>query len=276
MLAAERFEKARQFIYRNGDLLTRKRFAYHFEDGPKGRVLGVLTCYQNDDGGFGNGLEKDLMCPESSGIALEIALGHLLELGVASGPSLDRALTWVHAHQTDNGDLPHPAEEAIKAYPHGPWWAKDSGRILSVAGLLGRMGITDHQIRERAAAVFRETYASQLGEIGVYSYPIALYLWHAGGAALFPEAAEQLAAVVPKMLKTDAWHHPLVLCHNRWQGPDIPEDLWRSEAKRVMEAFQDDGGIFIERYSGLPWWRPVWTLDTLVIMKEKGLLDSRA
>ena len=106
MLTTEQLEKARQFIYRNGDLLTRKRFAYHFEGGAKQAVLDALACYQNDDDGFGNGLEKDVMCPESSGIALEIALGHLLELKVADGPILERALTWAHMNQTDNGDLP--------------------------------------------------------------------------------------------------------------------------------------------------------------------------
>ena len=50
MITAEQFEKARQFIYRQGDLLTRKRFAYHFEQGSKQAALDALACYQNQDG----------------------------------------------------------------------------------------------------------------------------------------------------------------------------------------------------------------------------------
>ena len=68
MVTREQFEKALQFIYRYGDLLARKRFAFHFEEGSKQAVLDTLNSYQNDDGGFGNGLELDVMCPESSGI----------------------------------------------------------------------------------------------------------------------------------------------------------------------------------------------------------------
>jgi len=41
-----------------------------------------------------------------------------------------------------------------------------------------------------------------------------------------------------------------------------------------IATLQEDGGVLIDRYSKLAWWRPVWTLDMLVIMKEKGLLDS--
>jgi len=75
MITPEQFEKARQFIYRQGDLLTRRRFAFHFEQGSNQPVLQALACYQNDDGGFGNGLELDITCPESSGICM--GLEHL-------------------------------------------------------------------------------------------------------------------------------------------------------------------------------------------------------
>ena len=139
MVTAEQFEKARHFIYRHGDLLTRKRFAYHFEHGSKQAFLDVLACYQNDDGGFGNGLELDVMCSPSSGICTEVAFAYLLEFGINDGPVLECAIEWVLSNREENGDLPHPIE-AVKAYPHGNWWKDDSGRIISIAGLLGEMG----------------------------------------------------------------------------------------------------------------------------------------
>jgi hypothetical protein len=272
MISAEQFEKARQFIYRHGDLLTRKRFAYHFEDGDRQGVLGVLACYQNADGGFGNGLELDVMCPASTAICSEMGLGYLSELRVTDAPMVDRVVEWVRANRTPEGDLPHPAG-AVKAYPHGNWWEHDSGRILSIAGLLGKMGRVEPEINDRAAAIFQASpQASGLREFAVYSYAVALYLWYADGAARFSEASEQLPAAVLAMLEKDAWHHPLFFCHGRWNGPDIPEAVWRSKAERAAATLQDDGGVAIERYATLPWWRPVWTLDMLATMKERGLL----
>jgi hypothetical protein len=274
MVTAEQFEKAKQFVYRYGDLLTRKRFAYHFQQGDKQPVLDVLACYQNDDGGFGNGLELDMMCPTSSGICAETALGYLLELGVNDGPVLERAIEWVLSNRTDNGDLPHPVE-AVKAYPHGPWWGKDDNtRIMSVAGLLGKMGRSHPDISSRAAAVFEETYIPFPEEVAIYSYPAALYLRYADGANGYSQYLERLEAAVPGMLKEYAWHHPLFFCSNRWDSESTPGSLWRSEAERAVATLQDDGGVFMQRYARLPWWRPVWTLDMLVILKDQSLLGE--
>jgi hypothetical protein len=271
MPTVEQFEKARQFVYRHGDLLTRKRFAHHFEQGSRQAVLDILACYQNDDGGFGNGLELDVMCPAASGICTEMAFGYLLELGVNEGPILERAIGWVLTNRRENGDLPHPVE-AVRAYPHGSWHADDGMRIMSIAGLLGRMGRSNPDISKRAAAVFEGSHIPFPEEIGVYSYPVALYLRYADGAGKYSDCLEQLEAAFPKMLKEAAWHHPLFFCHDRWDSKDIPDSLWQSEAERAAVALQEDGGILIEQYAQFPWWRPVWTLDMFVIMKKKGLL----
>lgn len=271
MITPETFEKIRQFIYRHGDLLTRKRFAYHFEKGSKQAVLDVLACYQNDDGGFGNGLELDMMCPASSGICTEMAFQYLLELGINEGPVFDSAVEWVLANLRDNGCLPHPIE-TIKAYPHGVWWENDDERTMSIAGLFGRMGKSVPEISERVAAIFEESHIPFPDELGVYSYPVALYLRYAYGSDRYSEYLERLEATFPKMLEKEAWHHPLYFCHNRWDSGNISKSLWQSEAERAIATLQVDGGVLIDRYAEFPWWRPVWTLDMLVIMKEKGLL----
>ena len=50
------FKRAADFIWRNARLLDRFRFAFHFLDGSQAAVLNTLRCYQNQDGGFGNGV----------------------------------------------------------------------------------------------------------------------------------------------------------------------------------------------------------------------------
>ncbi len=274
MLSTKQFQKARHFILRQGDLLTRKRYLYHFEEGCRQAVLDALACYQNSDGGFGNGLELDLLCPESSGICTEVAFGHFVELGVSEGPVFERALGWVCRSKTSNGDLPHPAE-AIKKYPHGEWWEKeDAGRILSIAGFLGRLGTSCSEVSARAAAVFEASYLPFPGQLDVYAYPLNLYLEYAEGTEVYGAYRDRLRAALPAMLVKAAWHHPLFFCHDRWASPGIADSVWAEQAKRALTTLQDDGGVLIEQYLGLPWWRPVWTLDMLVIMRARGLIGG--
>lgn len=273
MVTAEQFDTARQFVYRHGDLLTRRRFAYHFEHGRKEAVLEVLACYQNDDGGFGNGLELDMLCPDSSGICTEVAFGYLAELEVCKGALFDRGLQWVVSAQTANGDLPHPAE-TVKEYPHGAWWEKDEGRILSLAGLLGKLGKCPLEVSRRASAIFEKTYIPFPEELRVYSYPVALYLRYGDLEGTHCRYVAALDVAFVNMLSTDAWHHPLFFCHDRWNYEGISAALWETEAKKAIATLQEDGGVCIERYAQLPWWRPVWTVDMFVALKHAGLLGD--
>lgn len=59
----EVFERARRFVYRNARPLDLARWKYHFENGSEQEVLAALSAYQNEDGGFGHGLEEDNMNP---------------------------------------------------------------------------------------------------------------------------------------------------------------------------------------------------------------------
>ena len=273
MIDQERFSKAREFIYRQGDLLTRKRFAYHFEDASKQDVLSVIGCYQNSDGGFGNGLELDILCPNSSGICMEMALGYILELEAPGCSLIDGAVSWVTSTKKEDGEVPHPSE-ALKGYPHGGWWEGEDGRIMSIAAYLELLEGSNADIRRRAASVFQRTHTPFPDELGVYSYPAALYLRCADVENTHQNYLTQLDAAFPKMIEKEAWHHPLFFCHNRWGFETIPDALWSSEAERSVATIQEDGGVLIDQYAQFPWWRPVWTLDLLVILKQRNMLGE--
>lgn len=135
MLTDQQFVKAKQFIFRQGRLLDRKYFLYHFENGPREAVLDVLKCYKNGDGGFGHGLEPDVMCPASTAICTEIAMVYLDDLGVTEGKIVDNTETWVIAAQQEDGSMSHPKAELV-AYPYAPWWEDDSGSGLALAAFI--------------------------------------------------------------------------------------------------------------------------------------------
>ncbi|MFX1317135.1 MAG: hypothetical protein ACFE9T_14840, partial [Promethearchaeota archaeon] len=67
-------KKIKEFIFKNSRLLERRLFSFFFEKGEKNDVIKALVAYQNLDGGFGNGIEPDLLCPDSSAIGAETAM----------------------------------------------------------------------------------------------------------------------------------------------------------------------------------------------------------
>jgi hypothetical protein len=64
-----------------GRELERVRFEYEFENGSKEKVMTQLKTHQNEDGGFGNGIELDFWLPYSSPMATWAAGQILLEIG---------------------------------------------------------------------------------------------------------------------------------------------------------------------------------------------------
>ena len=67
------FQRAKTFVKEQGRDLDRRLLSYYFEGGSDVSVLAALAVYQNDDGGFGHGLEPDLRTPASSVIATTVA-----------------------------------------------------------------------------------------------------------------------------------------------------------------------------------------------------------
>lgn len=275
MIAQEQFEKAKQFIFRQGRLIDRKRFLYHFSGGSKEAVLQVLACYQNDGGGFGHGLELDVTCPASTCICTEMAMFYLDEIEATDGRMVDEIKAFVTAAVTGTAESRHPKDE-ILAYPHGDWWEGDSGSPLSVVGMLARWGRGTDALFDCSRQIYTSSDLPE--ELGVYDYPRSLYLRHAPGAEDFAADLRAVRDGLRGMLEKVAWHCPLYFHYFGWYSDDTPQDLLRSEAEKAIGTLQEDGGVRVAQYEKIasyPVWRAVWTLDMLVALKRYGLLDER-
>ena len=269
MLSADQLSRARQFVYRHGSLLDRKRFAFHFEGGSPNTVLDALRCYQNPDGGFGHGLELDVMCPASTPICAELALYYLDDLGVRDGDTLERLEKWIVRSQRGDGSLLNPSDE-IRRYPHGPWWlGEDRVRTFSLAGLLAKAGRGSAEFFRRANRLFADHPFPP--EIGKYDYPLFLYLTYApverGLSARMATIQDQL----PAMLCRFQDHHPLLVFSYRWVSDETCRQVLEAQARLAAGDLEEDGGIRCP-YPDLPWWRPVWTLEVLISLKRFGFL----
>ena len=272
MLTTEQFDKAKQFIYRHGRLLERARFALHFENGDTSQVLSALECYQNADGGFGNGLELDIMCPASTPMCTEVALAIMADCGVGDPAVLEKCENWVLKSLTPEGSLPQPVEE-IKKYPHGPWWAKpDDDRIYSIAGYLAKLGKGNADFFKAVTDNFIKRFTPFTYALKVYDYPLHIYLENSPHKEQLSVKFASYDKAFTELLKKAAWHHPLFFCHDRWYNKRIDEQTWNDQAKAAISTLQDDGGVTIDEYADLPWWRPVWTLEMLIRLKKQELI----
>ena len=65
-LTNQDFDAIRRWMHRNARPLDLARWQYHFESGSAEAVLQSLSAYQNEDGGFGHGLEVDCWNPASA------------------------------------------------------------------------------------------------------------------------------------------------------------------------------------------------------------------
>src|SRR5687768_6236581 len=96
-----RIEAARDFVYQHGALWERALFEYLFEAGPKQRVVECLRLYQNQDGGWAHGIEKDVQTPHSNAVSAEYALGVMVEFEL--GEVRDGTAAWGDAAQSEDG-----------------------------------------------------------------------------------------------------------------------------------------------------------------------------
>lgn len=59
-------DAAKQFVLQNARPIDLAVYKYFFENGSNKTVIEELLKYQNEDGGFGNGLQPDYWNPNSS------------------------------------------------------------------------------------------------------------------------------------------------------------------------------------------------------------------
>lgn len=122
-LSTEQYQSAVEFLTTKARPLEKALFEFEFENGSRSRVLEELKKYQNEDGGFGNGLEPDFRCQASSALATTIGLQHMIRIGAdESEPMVQKAIQY--ALQTFDEDRMgwEIVPEEVETAPRAIWW----------------------------------------------------------------------------------------------------------------------------------------------------------
>lgn len=132
MISKEALNSAYRFIKSNCDDLHTSLFEYHFFKGSMDTVLKYLKTYQNEDGGFGNGLEPDFTLPDSSPMATTIAFQILDEIGEKNNEMAYSGLKFYENNfdRNRNGWWAVPVQ--VNDFPHAPWWNYDARKKCTV------------------------------------------------------------------------------------------------------------------------------------------------
>lgn len=122
-LSTEQYLQAKKFLKTKARPLEKALFEFEFEEGSREHVLEELKVFQNEDGGFGNGLEPDFRCEASSALATTIGLQHLIRVGAdESEPIVQRAIQYA----LDTFDVDRMGWEIVpkevETAPRAIWW----------------------------------------------------------------------------------------------------------------------------------------------------------
>ncbi|HEY3313365.1 MAG TPA: hypothetical protein VGK00_17115 [Anaerolineales bacterium] len=270
-LSGEQIQNAKSFIFKNGRLLERKLWEYFFENGSKQACLKALVAYQNPDGGFGNGIEPDILCPDSSAIGAEFAM-HVLDLMGCqdTDPGAD-LIDWIINNQNEAGFIDHPPQN-MPRYPHQPWWENpDRERILFLAGIMKKWGIESPIFFEKVSVFYQETTLPPIERY--YGYPHFVYLKYCDRGDEDNLKLASMVSQLPEFLSIHRNHFPLLSRGWMYAREYVPEVVWAREKAIFLDSLQGDGGVSTP-YRDLPWWRPIWTLNGFILL-NKDEMDSR-
>lgn len=271
MLNDEQINGAKTFIFKNGRLLERQFFEYFFGTGGKPACLKALFAYQNADGGFGNGIEPDILCPDSSTIGAETALVLLDMLEPPNLVDMVDLIGWVARSQNEAGFIEHPPANMAK-YPHQPWWENpDQARVLALAGLMKKWGVGDPIFFARARSWFNQ--AKLPDEIAFYDYPYFIYLKYCQAGEADRMKFNRMVEQLPDFLDKHRAHFPLFSRYWFYAAEHVSDERLANEAAFFVSAIHADGNIDTP-YPDLPWWNPIFLLDGLILLKKKGLLSG--
>jgi hypothetical protein len=272
ILAAEAYQRARDFL-EGGRELERALAAHAFDDGPAWRALDALAAFQNPDGGFGHGLEPDLVSGASSAVATAMGLRRLAEIDAAPTHAVvENAIDWTQRSLDPQERTWRIAPPEVESAPHAPWWDQD--------GLEERFG---HFVLNPKADLLAQLYALGATDDG----------WLDGLADdVVREVANRVAAGAPlemhELIGTvalvDAPHLPVMARRQLYDllaplvdsGVERDVSAWGGYALRPLTLVRRPGSAFsavlaelvdaeldylVEEQAADGGWWPNWTWD---------------
>jgi len=260
--------RGRDFLVRNGHRLEAAVVNRAWFEGDPGAIITALEAYQNDDGGFGRGLEVDIGSPASNPFAACLALNYLRGVPSELGAELRQGIgAWLRDNQAEDGDWHFSSE--TKAGSLAPWFAGWTFPSLNpaccLAGLAAANGLATDEMLTRVAALFREQASLETVRDGDF-YDLTPYADYSLTGKLPDEYLEELATTIVRWAREDKFADAEHFLHLALRNAPnlaerIPRDLTDGYVTQALGAQDDDGGWPSPHD---PAWRPAATAGVLL------------
>jgi hypothetical protein len=122
-LSHKAFDRACKFVQTKARPLDRERLSHFLLGNNAKSVLVALGNFQNDNGGFGHGIEPDFRTSYSTAMATSVGLQVLRALRVGSDDQMARGAIRYLLATVDRKNWVWPIiNKSVEAAPHAPWW----------------------------------------------------------------------------------------------------------------------------------------------------------
>ncbi|MGC1185011.1 MAG: hypothetical protein WBA31_07665 [Candidatus Dormiibacterota bacterium] len=292
----ESFANGRQFIYRQARVLERRLFASLYEGAPPSGVIDALRAYRNEDGGFGQGLEPDKLCPASLPIDVEMALLAMVMVESSDREMLRQAGDFLAgvAQSAEAGGAVPMAMPVIEGYPRAEHWAEWTYQpgLNPTAGLVGlfrTLGAEHPWIAAGASYCWKQLEEAELPEGAHELSEILIFLDHNPERERADPIAQAVVARLPQAAQfrwdpesSDYGLTPLHLAprpDSRWR-PLFSDGHIQAHLDRLLQDQQADGGWPIaweppSQAASLAW-RGIESLRALNSLTAYGRLQPRS
>lgn len=296
MVSTPNFKSAKKFILDQGRKLEQERFRFHFEDGPSSNVIQELEKFQNDDGGFGKGLESDLRSNHSSVIATSHALSICRELGVEKHSLHNKALIYLLSNYDSDKKVFPIITSNVLDVPHPWWWnEKDLEKNFNGFRINPTVEVLSHLLYFNSSVPdgLEEEVISRinsLDSVGIYDLRCIKNLLKVDKLHVQTksEIIEKLVQIIPSNISEDKWDGIGMYPLNIVRSPTdifvkaIGDELIRSNLEYDIQNQKEDGTWPLnwswETVDEKLWseaereWKAIITLEKLLVFKAFNCL----
>lgn len=155
----EVIKKAEEYVLKNGTDLQKSCVNYVIGKGDKQSIAKELARYQNNDGGWANGLEIEYQGDISSPFTTAAALSYLYKFNLGDSTLLKKTLEYLRDTQNSNGMWDDLAEMSNFEHPEfmgkGVYTEYKTGMILK---WLIRLNVDEQEMIDKATNYLLETF----------------------------------------------------------------------------------------------------------------------
>ena len=125
-LSKEVFEKSKEYILNHGREIDQKYYLFKLDKSNEEDFLEEIKKYQNEDGGFGHGIESDFWMPQSTPMATTVGFQYLDKISFEKSKlAAKKAINYLEKTYNIDRNGWFAANSKINDYPHAPWWSYD-------------------------------------------------------------------------------------------------------------------------------------------------------